>query len=97
MWCSSSSIYCEAIYSGRWIYVENRDGALGTRAIELQSSGGGEDGWRTNQSKAYPEIAARLSTRLRAWDEAHPRADAEKAVLVPPQQTEQLRALGYVE
>jgi arylsulfatase A-like enzyme len=83
------------VYAPGWKLYDNRDAHPGTFPRELQAWGG-EDGWRTDQGAAHPRAVAHLSRFLARWERTHPAAEPTlRPTPLPPEEAEQLRALGY--
>jgi arylsulfatase A-like enzyme len=86
-----------AVYTSEWKYVENREAKPALPPRELHAAGVVEDGARTDQSAAHPQVVEALAARLREWERAHPpAAPAPRAAAPTPEEERQLRALGYL-
>jgi len=65
---------------------------------ELQEKGENERGTKTNQLDTHPEVGDVLRAYLRQWEDVHPEAKPTQRVgPLPALETEQLRALGYID
>ena len=84
-----------AVYSGGWRYVENRDGHPGTDPVELQRSGGGENGSATNRIRGHGDVASTLAEHLERWERAWPRATATAGAPLGDAARQQLEDIGY--
>ncbi len=83
------------VYAPGWKLYDNRDAHPGTPRRELQAWGP-EDGWRTDQGASHPRAVALLGRFLAKWERAHPVATPTlRPTPLPPEEAEQLRALGY--
>lgn len=86
-----------AVYTDEWEYVEARTPHQGTKPVELQRRGGGENGALTDQSDTHPKIVQALRAYLAQWELKHPKA---KPTPLGKQMTEeeinQLKAIGYL-
>jgi len=88
-----------AVYSGEWMYVENRDFQAGCNELELQRIGMAANGKRTDQIKEHPAIAREMRDLLTQWQEEHPKAKGVfpgDAVTADPDRDAKMRALGYL-
>lgn len=86
------------VYGRHWRYFEHRKPIEGTAERELQASGGGEDGSRSNQMERFPRAAENLKTLLARWEARHPRVrPTERRVPMLEREVRQLEALGYLD
>ncbi len=87
-----------AVYSDKWIYVENRDGHAGTNPREIQRVGSKANGASTDLSGLQPKLVKEFAAYLEGWDADHPPAEpVMRRGAVPDTTMDQLRALGYVD
>ena len=87
-----------SVYAGDWKYIENYKAHEGTSPRELQRMGRREDGRRTNELEANPDVAEVMAAYLEAWKRRHPTAGPTSLRQpISPEETEQLKALGYLE
>lgn len=86
------------VYGPQWEYLEHRAPQPGTDPRELQPTGERERGTETNQLETHPEVGDVLQAFLQEWEGTHPEAKPTQRVApLPSLETEQLRALGYIE
>ena len=86
------------VYGPRWEYFEHHAPRPGTDPRELQVKGKPEQGTVSNQLAAHPEAGDALRAFLQQWESSHPEAKPTKRVTpIQALETEQLRALGYIE
>ncbi|HOZ49778.1 MAG TPA: sulfatase [Candidatus Hydrogenedentes bacterium] len=86
------------VYSRDWKYFETYDGHPGTEPRELQAMGIAENGSKTNQIAAHPDVADAMLAFLEQWKSRHPKAPPSLSATGMSQDTvEQLKAAGYLE
>ena len=87
-----------SVYSGDWKYIESYKPHKGTSLRELQRMGRKEDGRKTNELAVNPDVAELLAAYLESWKKDHPRAaSTQLRKPISPEETEQLKALGYLQ
>jgi arylsulfatase A-like enzyme len=84
-------------YAEKWNFIVSRDRHEGVSPRELQRAGRRENGSRTNLAQRFPRAASELAAFLERWEHAHPKArpTLQRGAL-SPEESEQLRALGYL-
>ncbi len=87
-----------AVYVPEWKYIENRDRRNGMPPQELQRFGIAEDGKRTSELDAQPDVVARLKAFLTDWENRMPRVSPTplKGDL-SCEERGQLKAIGYLD
>ena len=86
------------VYGPQWEYFEYRAPHPGTDPRELQAKGKPARGAITNQLEAHYESGDALQAFLEQWENDHPKAAPTKRTTPSqPLETEQLRALGYID
>jgi hypothetical protein len=84
-------------YTKEWNFIVSRDGHEGVNPRELQRVGHTENGRRTDLAERFPGVSAELAAYLHRWEGAHPKArPALQHRALSPEESEQLRALGYL-
>ena len=84
-------------YAEKWNFIVSRDRHEGVSPRELQRAGRRENGSRTNLAQRFPRAASELAAFLERWERAHPKARPTlQRRALSPEESEQLRALGYV-
>ena len=85
------------VYSTSWKYFEHRDDWRGLNPRELQKKGGEERGAETDELPEHPDIAGELDRHLTAWESLYPKIPPTTDIDISPEETEQLKALGYID
>ena len=87
-----------SLYSEDWILIRSSQAAPGTDPLELQPRGlRKQDGTRTNELAAHPEVAENMKRLLDAWEKEVPEAPTSSiGVPLPEELKEQLGAAGYL-
>jgi arylsulfatase A-like enzyme len=86
------------VYAPKWEYFEHRVSHPGTDPRELQRNGANERGTTTNQIESHPELGDDRRAFLQQWEAKHAKAKPTKrGAPLPALETEQLRALGYID